>query len=106
MANTKVKIPEKVQRGEVFEIRAMAIHPMESGFRLDNVGGKIARHIIDTFTCRYAGKEIFKVKFHPAVAANPYLAFFAVATQTGDLEFTWVDDRGGTMRETAHVDVT
>ena len=33
-----VRLTENPKRGEPVEIRAMVMHPMESGFRLDNVG--------------------------------------------------------------------
>ena len=33
----RVRVPERAKRGEVIEIRAMIEHPMESGFRLNNV---------------------------------------------------------------------
>ena len=31
---------------------------------------------------------------HPAIAANPYLAFHTVATDSGTLTFEWQGDRG------------
>ena len=51
----------------MIEVFALAIHPMESGFRLDNVGKTIPRHIIETFTCSYGGKEVFRAKLRPAI---------------------------------------
>lgn len=104
--DARVRVPERAQRGGVVEIRAMVAHPMESGFRLDNVGRPIPRHIVDSFTCSYGGKQIFKAKLHPAVSANPYFVFYVVATDSADLLFTWTDDRGGTATHTAHLEVT
>jgi sulfur-oxidizing protein SoxZ len=98
----KVRVPAQAKKGEIIEIRSLAIHVMETGFRLDNVGRKIPRHIVETFTCEYAGKEIFAATLHPAI---PYFVFFAVATVTGELLFTWKDDRGGVITERAHLEV-
>ncbi len=75
-----VRLTENPKRGEPVEIRAMVMHPMESGFRLDNVGRPIPRHIVDTFTCTYGGKQVFRAKLHPAMSANPYFVFYVVAS--------------------------
>ena len=106
MANIKVRVPKSAKRGEIIEVFALSVHPMESGFRLDNVGKSIPRHIIETFTCTYAGKEIFRAKLHPAVTANPYFAFHIVASESGALVFAWKDDKGNTGEERATLTVS
>ena len=84
----------------------MVEHPMESGFRLDNVGKPIPRQIVDSFTCRYDGREVFRVRLHPAVSTNPYFVFYTVATQSGELLFAWTDDQGNVVTHTARLEVT
>jgi sulfur-oxidizing protein SoxZ len=101
----RVRLPERAAKGEVIEIRAMVEHPMESGFRVDNMGRRIARHIVESFTCAYNGREIFRVRLHPAVSTNPYFLFHAVAMESGDFVFTWTDDQGGRATHTARIEV-
>jgi sulfur-oxidizing protein SoxZ len=100
-----IQMPERARRGEIIEVRAMFSHPMETGFRNDNVGKPIPRHIVETFTCAYDGEEIFRAKLFPAIAANPYLVFFVTAVTSGPLTFTWIDDRGATHTETRRIEV-
>lgn len=99
----RVRMPEQARRGEVIEIRALAQHPMESGFRHDNMGRPIPRHILTSFTCSYNGAEIFSATLHPAVSTNPYFLFHALATESGELVFTWKDDQGGVATHTARL---
>lgn len=106
MANLKIRVPATAKRGEVIEVFALAVHPMESGFRLDNVGKAIPRHIIESFVCTYAGNEVFRAKLYPAVTANPYFAFHLVATESGELVFSWRDDKGATGEERVRLVVT
>ena len=101
----RVRMPETAKRGDAVEVRTMITHPMESGFRLNNVGQPIPRHIVQSFTCTYGGKEVFRAKLHPSVSTNPYFVFYVVATQSADLIFTWTDDRGGVAAYTAHLTV-
>jgi sulfur-oxidizing protein SoxZ len=106
IGNGRVHLPKQVKRGDVFEIRAMVQHPMESGFRLDDTGHPIARHIVESFTCNYDGRDIVRMRLFPAVSINPYLSFFARATQSGNLVFTWTDDQGGVASVTHHLEVS
>lgn len=84
----------------------MAAHPMHTGFRFDGVGQKIPRNIVDTFTCIYGGKEIFRVKLGTGIATNPYFSFYFVAQDSGDLDFKWVDDKGVVITEKARIEVS
>jgi sulfur-oxidizing protein SoxZ len=105
MGNARVRMPERARRGEIVEIRAIVEHPMESGFRPDNVGKPIPRHIVESFTCAYGGVEVFRARLYPAVSTNPYFLFHVVATRSADLVFTWSDDLGGVATHTAHLEV-
>ena len=100
-----VRLSESAKRGEPVEVRAMVMHPMESGFRLDNVGHPIPRHIVTAFTCLYGGKEVFRAKLHPAISTNPYFVFYVVAAQSADLSFTWTDDRGEVATHSVRLEV-
>lgn len=101
----RVRMPASAKRGEVIEIRTLVQHPMESGFRLDNTGKEISRHIIESFDCTYNGREIFRARLYPAVSTNPFFTFYALAAESGDLVFTWKDDQGGVATATSHIDV-
>jgi len=94
MLKPRVRVPRTARKGEVMEIKTLISHPMETGYRRDAQGRAIPRHIIHTFTCTYNGEQVFRADWHPAVAANPYLAFYTVATESGSLQFEWIDDAG------------
>ena len=99
LGKARLRVPKTAQPGEVIEIRTMVEHPMESGFRLDNTGKPISRHIATGFSCTYNGREVFRATLHPAVSTNPYLVFYVVAQESGELVFSWSDDRGGHVTE-------
>lgn len=105
MARTFIRIPAEAKPGEIIEVKAMIEHPQHSGFRLDHVGKPIPRHIVTTFTCTYAGTEVFRADFHPAIATNPYVSFFVRASAAAELELTWIDDRGAVVKERTPLNV-
>ena len=100
-----VSVPAQARKGEVLEIRTLIGHEMENGFRRTERGELVPRDIITTFTCRYNGVEVFRMDLHPAVAANPLIAFSTVATESGTLEFRWTGDRGFSAVHTAALTV-
>ena len=53
MAKPRVKVPSKVAKGEVFEVKSLISHTMESGQRKDRKTGEtIPRMIINRFVAR------------------------------------------------------
>lgn len=102
----RVKVPQQVKKGEVFEVKTLISHKMETGLRKDRKTGElIPRKIINKLVVKYNGKEVFRADFHPAIAANPYMSFFTKATKSGNMEFTWVDDDGKEYKHTAKINV-
>jgi sulfur-oxidizing protein SoxZ len=90
----RVQVPPTVKKGEPFEIRVLVQHPMETGYRRDLNGQSIPMNVVDKIVCRIAGREVFSAELGSGMAANPYIAFYAVVDQPGTVEVEWSDDRG------------
>ena len=59
-AKARVKAPKTVAKGEVFQVKTLISHKMETGLRKDKAGEKIPRMIINSFVRseeRRVGKE-------------------------------------------------
>lgn len=105
MANVRIDVPKTAKRGEIIEIKTLAAHIMETGFRRTNLGTPIPRDIITTFTCVYNGVEVFSAVLHPSISANPFIQFTTVATESGTLEFKWSGDNGFSATTSARITV-
>ena len=99
-------MPAQVKRGEVVEIKALIRHVMETGHRVDSRGQPIPRDIIKSFVVTYGGEEVFRMELNPGISANPYVIFTTLATETGELVFTWTDMKGETTIERKQLTVT
>ena len=104
-ARALINVPKQAKRGEVIEIKTLISHQMETGFRHGTNGQMIPRDIITTFTAKYEGEEIFSTTLYPAVAANPFFTFHAVASESGTISFHWVGDNGFEVTEEAKIAV-
>jgi sulfur-oxidizing protein SoxZ len=105
VARVVVRVPAQAKRGEVIEIRTLAAHPMETGFRRTQLGELIARDIVRSLVCTYNGVEVFRAELHPAIAANPLIVFTTVATESGTLELRWSGDNGYAATHSAQISV-
>ncbi len=105
MARVSISVPSSAKRGSVIEIKTLAGHAMETGFRHTQTGELIARDIITRFVCTYNGVEVFRADLHPAMAANPLITFTTVATESGTLEFKWTGDNGYSVTQSAAISV-
>jgi sulfur-oxidizing protein SoxZ len=104
MTAALINVPKKARRGDVIEIKTLMSHVMETGYRHTTSGKIVPRDIITSFACRYNGEEIFRADLFPATAANPFISFFTVATESGKFDFEWIGDNG--FSETASASIT
>ena len=102
-ARTLINVPKTAKRGDVIEIKTLISHMMETGFRHSTTGQIIPRDIITSLRCTYDGEEIFSTTFFPAIAANPFVTFHTVATESGTLAFHWIGDNGFEATEEAKI---
>jgi sulfur-oxidizing protein SoxZ len=103
MSAPLINVPAHAKRGDIIAIKTLISHEMETGFRYSASGAHIPRNIITEFLCTYNDEEIFRAQFYPAVAANPFLTFYTVATASGTITFKWTGDNG--FSETASANI-
>ena len=94
MALARIQVPKEAKRGELVTVRVAIQHPMEICFRYDHMGRPIPKNVINTLVCRYNGEEVFRAEMGSGISANPYLQFYVLAADSGELAFEWVDDAG------------
>jgi sulfur-oxidizing protein SoxZ len=90
----RIQAPSAVAKDEVFQVRTLISHPMETGLRRDSAGQTIPRNLINKFSCRYNDVVVFSADLHESVSANPFMSFYVRASESGSLLFTWEDDGG------------
>ena len=102
----RVRVGKNLKKGQIFELKTLVKHVMESGMRKDKKTGKsIPRNILNRLQVNYNGNEVLNAVWHPGISANPYTSFFVVADKSGSMDFTWTDDAGKTYTKTATVTV-
>jgi sulfur-oxidizing protein SoxZ len=106
MARALITVPASARSGEVFTVRALLQHPMESGFRVGADGRVLPRDIVRRFACHCDGELVMQAELFPAIAANPFVEFSVRAAGSGTLVFSWEGDHGFVHREQRAIQVT
>lgn len=107
MANirTRIKTPKSVSKDEIFEVKTLVRHPMETGNRKDKNGEPIARNILHAVVCKVNNIEVLRSTWGPSISKDPYFAFSLKLSQTSNVTCTWTDDQKQTYSETRTVEV-
>lgn len=97
--SARIQVPAEVKRGEVIQVRFLIQHDMETGYRFDDRGVPIPRNVIHTILCTFNGNEVLRAQTSSGISANPYVQFPMLATVSGELMLSWVDDLGASGSE-------
>lgn len=93
------------KRGEVVTVKAMVMHPMETGMRKRASGELIPRRIVDKFDCTLDGAPVLSWRLDTAVSPNPYLEFRFRALESGELKMVWTDEGGDRIEAVERIEV-
>ena len=89
----------EVRAGRSIEVRWICNHPMETGFRVDDAGQRIARHLITQVQCHLNGVLMLQATPGTGWSSPAYLAFsLVVPAQGGRVAVSWLDDQGAQGR--------
>jgi len=104
LATPRIRVPRSARRGEPFEVRCLMAHPMETGHRQDG-GQPVPRNLLDRLVVRVDGAVALDATLRNGTAANPYHVFFLRLDRTAEIEFTWSDEAGRSVRAAARVTI-
>lgn len=99
----RILLPALIRRGEAFELRCLLQHPMETGYRVDFDGRPVPRQIVRRVEARFRGETVWAARLSPAIATNPYLAFYLQVDGPGELLLSWQGDAGFSHQEAVQI---
>lgn len=102
MADIRIRVPDKAARGEVVEVKTLAMAPpLDDPAREFGADGLPIPHYT-RFAAAFAGKPVIEVDLQPGVSRNVMLSFFVRVEQGGTLTLRWTRrDGGAEVREAA-----
>lgn len=83
------------QAGVPQEVRTLISHPMETGRRESSNGSIVPRNLIETFVVEYNDEEVLRLRYHTAVAENPFFQFYLIPDSSTQARLLWTEEETG-----------
>ncbi len=100
----RIRVPSSIKSGDVVEVRALVIHPMERIER--DAQGKIIPknyNYINKVIVTYLGKTVLTFDTTQNISENPFFTFMFKATDPGQLKVQFLDTTGGKYENTVEI---
>lgn len=87
------------QAGVPQEVRTLISHPMETGRREGADGNIVPRNLVETFVVEYNNEEVLRLRYHTAVAENPFFQFYLAPETSTQAKLLWTEEVTGRQIE-------
>lgn len=104
VGRVRLRLPSSIKPGDVIQVRALIIHPMERIER--DAQGKVVQkkyNYINKVTVTYLGRTVLALDTTQSVSENPFFSFTVKATDPGQLKLTFADTTGAKYEGTADI---
>jgi sulfur-oxidizing protein SoxZ len=101
--DARIRIPERISRGELITVNAIVSHPMDTGFFRTPEGQPIPAFFIKDVVVTYAGEQVARFAWTSGVSKDPIVSFTLRADKEGPLTMTWTDTQGSVYRQSVNV---
>ena len=103
IGEARIRIPERIARGEVITVNAIIAHPMDTGFFRTPAGEPIPAYFIKDVVITYGDQEVARFHWTSGISRDPLISFPLRADREGPLTMVWSDNKGGVYRQTATI---
>jgi sulfur-oxidizing protein SoxZ len=104
VGRVRLRLPSSIKAGDVIQVRALVIHPMERIER-DTQGRIVPKtyNYIHHVAVTYLGRTVVAFDTTQSVSENPFFSFTVRATDPGPLTVTFLDTTGGRYEGRAQI---
>ena len=103
VGDARIRIPDRIAKGDVITVHAIVSHPMDTGFFRDADGQPIPAYFIRDVVVTYGGEEIARFTWTSGVSRDPVISFTLKADREAPLAMVWTDNRGGVFKQSADI---
>lgn len=103
IGEAKILLPVSVARDAVIDVRALLVHPMDTGFFRDADGNPIPPYFVNAVTISYGGEEVARFEWTSGISRDPFVRFPLRASREAPVQITWKDNKGGVYQQSVDV---
>jgi sulfur-oxidizing protein SoxZ len=106
IGEARIRVPDRISRGDVILVNAIISHPMDTGFFRTAEGNPIPAYFISTVVVTYGAEEIARFDWTSGISRDPVVSFTLRADKEGPLTMVWIDNKGGTFKQSVNIAFT
>ena len=99
----RIRVPNRIARGEIIVVNAIVSHPMDTGFFRTAQGEPIPAYFIKDVVVTYGDEQVARFTWTSGISRDPVISFTLRADREAPLTMVWTDNKGGVFRQTATV---
>ena len=103
IGDARIRVPDRVARGELIVVNAIISHPMNTGFFRDADGKPIPAYFIRDVVVTYGDQEVARFMWTSGISRDPIVSFTLRADRESPLTMTWTDNKDGVFTQSADI---
>lgn len=103
IGEARIRIPDRIARGEMIIVNAIISHPMDTGFFRSAEGAPIPAYFIKDVVVTYGDEEVARFQWTSGVSRDPVISFTLRADREAPLTMVWSDNKGGVFKQSAAI---
>jgi sulfur-oxidizing protein SoxZ len=103
IGEARIRVPDRVARGEQIVVNAIIAHPMDTGFFRDADGRPIPAYFIKDVVVTYGDHQIARFTWTSGISRDPIVSFTLKADREAPLTMIWTDNKGDVFKQSAEI---
>jgi sulfur-oxidizing protein SoxZ len=103
IGDARIRIPDRITRGDLITVNAIVVHPMDTGFFRTADGQPIPAYFIKDVLITYGDEQAARFEWTSGVSKDPIVSFTLRADREAPLTMVWTDNKGGVYRQSVNI---
>jgi sulfur-oxidizing protein SoxZ len=103
IGDARIRIPDRITRGDLIIVNAIVVHPMDTGFFRTAEGQPIPAYFIKDVVVTYGEEQVARFEWTSGVSKDPIVSFTLRADKEAPLSMVWTDTKGGVYRQSVKI---
>jgi sulfur-oxidizing protein SoxZ len=103
IGDARIRVPNRIAKGEVIVVNAIISHPMDTGFFRTAEGQPIPAYFIRSVVVTYGEQEVARFEWTSGVSRDPIISFTLKADREAPLAMVWTDNKGGVFKQSVAI---
>jgi thiosulfate oxidation carrier complex protein SoxZ len=103
IGEARIRVPDRITRGEIIIVNAIVSHPMGTGFFRTAEGQPIPAFFIKDVVITYGDEQVARFEWTSGISRDPVVSFTLKADREAPLTMVWTDSKGGVYKQSANI---